>query len=56
MASQSILVTQKIPEPEPTMELFGLAIKDSEAEDFGLKNVAAIDEDIGEECECVVIE
>ncbi|KAL8718095.1 MAG: hypothetical protein Q9225_004733 [Loekoesia sp. 1 TL-2023] len=44
------------PEPEPTMELLGSATKDSEAEDFGLKNVAATDEDTGEECECVVIE
>ncbi|KAL8949642.1 MAG: hypothetical protein Q9222_004267 [Ikaeria aurantiellina] len=37
---------------EPTMELLGSASTDSEADDLGLQNIAAIDDDTGEECEC----
>ncbi|KAL8732950.1 MAG: hypothetical protein Q9181_003756 [Wetmoreana brouardii] len=41
---------------KPTMEVLGSAPRDSEAEDFGLKALATIDDDNGEECECAIID
>ncbi|KAI4132998.1 MAG: hypothetical protein LQ338_000466 [Usnochroma carphineum] len=42
-------------EPEPTVDLLGSARKDLGGEDLVLRSIKAIDDDTGEECECVVL-